>query len=367
MRSIREYIRKTLFDSSSILPAYRHDAPQRVKEFAFVRAPVERLADVLSRGFVLPDKDHVYSLNSQWRVADCSRGVPFAHINGAWREFPPAVEAHALHGACDAFEIYINVAPSDSGMKSYVQLASFWRGNGGVGFDVSIMPDTCFEAFVFLEAARGAGGNFPAGYYEPESMPYMLALRDACHPSGPLAGAGTRGRMYAFDIMERVPETTPLASVHIRLPGRKRYTELAYLFEYEGKERLVFKVTASALVHVQLLVECFRRAGVLPQGFGLGWRDLACDNKSGKPLFMSDTNLVWRSPTNPEQWVGMCQLMDADRSDRKVLMPTTGESLHFSLCRGDIADGEDVFFLSFAVNGRTMSVDTVRCTMWDLL
>lgn len=159
MRSIREYIRKTLFDSSSILPAYRHDAPQRVKEFAFVRAPVERLADVLSRGFVLPDKDHVYSLNSQWRVADCSRGVPFAHINEARREFPPAVEAHALHGAYDAFEIYINVAPSDSGMKSYVQLASFWRGNGGVGFDVSIMPDTCFEAFVFLEAARGAGGT----------------------------------------------------------------------------------------------------------------------------------------------------------------------------------------------------------------
>ena len=59
--------------------------------------------------------------------------------------------------------------------------------------------------------------------------------------------------------------------------------------------------------------------------------------------------------------------MDAGRSDRKVLMPTTGESLYFGLCRGDIADGEDVFFLSFAVNGRTMSVDTVRCTMWDLL
>lgn len=77
--------------------------------------------------------------------------------------------------------------------------------------------------------------------------------------------------------------------------------KLAYLFEYEGKERLVFKVTASALVHVQLLVECFRRAGILPQGFGLGWRNLACDNKLGKPLFMSDTNLVWRSPTNPEQ------------------------------------------------------------------
>lgn len=167
-------------------------------------------------------------------------------------------------------------------------------GGPGAGFDVSIMPDTCFEAFVFLEAVRGAGANFPAGYYEPESMPYMLALRDACAPSVPLAGA--RGRMYAFDIMERVPETTPLASVHIRLPCRKRYMELAYLFEYKGKKRLVFKVTSSALVHVQLLVECFRRAGVLPQGFGLGWRDLACDNKSGKPLFMSDTNLVWRSP-----------------------------------------------------------------------
>ena len=174
MRSIREYIRKTLFDSSSILPAYRHDAPQRVKEFAFVRAPVERLADVLSRGFVLPDKDHVYSLNSQWRVADCSRGVPFAHINEARRESPPAVEAHALHGACDAFEIYINVAPSDSGMKSYVQLASFWRGNGGVGFDVSIMPDTCFEAFVFLEAARGAGRD------PGRIAPRIVRLRGLC-------------------------------------------------------------------------------------------------------------------------------------------------------------------------------------------
>lgn len=160
MRSIREYIRKTLFDSSSILPAYRHDAPQRVKEFAFVRAPVERLADVLSRGFVLPDKDHVYSLNSQWRVYDYSYEITsLPAINDMRRQFPPASEAFEFHGAYDAFEIYINVASSDSGMKSYVQLASFWRGNGGVGFDVSIMPDTCFEAFVFLEAARGAGGT----------------------------------------------------------------------------------------------------------------------------------------------------------------------------------------------------------------
>lgn len=134
--------------------------------------------------------------------------------------------------------------------------SAFWREEG--------MLDGTKYAYMKKLAEhcrRAAGGNFPAGYYEPESMPYMLALRDACHPSGPLAGAGTRGRTYAFDIRERVPETTPLASVHIRLPGRKRYTELAYLFEYEGKERLVFKVTASALVHVQLLVECFRRGG----------------------------------------------------------------------------------------------------------
>ena len=47
-------------------------------------------------------------------------------------------------------------------MKSYVQLASFWRGNGGAGLDVNIMPDTCFEAFVFLEGVRSAG-VFPAG------------------------------------------------------------------------------------------------------------------------------------------------------------------------------------------------------------
>lgn len=238
--------------------------------------------------------------------------------------------------------------------------SAFWREEG--------MLDGTKYAYMKKPAEhcrRAAGAGFPAGYYEPESMPYMLALRDACAPSVPLAGA--RGRMYAFDIMERVPETAPPASVHIRLPGRKRYTEPACLFEYEGKERLVFKVTASALVHVQLLVGCFRRAGILPQGFGLGWRNLACDNKLGEPLFMSDTDLVWRSPTNPEQWVEMCQLMDAYLSDRKVLMPTTGESLYFSLCRGNIVAGDDSFYLSFAVNGRTMSVGTVRCTMWDLL
>lgn len=143
MRSIREYIRKTLFDSSSILPAYRHDAPQRVKGFAFVRAPVERLTDVLPRGFVLPGKGHVYSLNSQWRVYDYSYEITsLPAVNDMRRHFPPASEAFEFHGAYDAFEIYINVAPSDSGMKSYVQLASFWRGGGGVGFDVSIMPDT---------------------------------------------------------------------------------------------------------------------------------------------------------------------------------------------------------------------------------
>lgn len=346
MRSIREYIRKTLFDSSSILPAYRHDAPQRVKEFAFVRAPVERLADVLSRGFVLPGKDHVYSLNPQWRVYDYSYEITsLPAINDMRRQFPPASEAFEFHGAYDAFEIYINVAPSDSGMKPYVQLASFWRGNGGVGFDVSIMPDTCFEAFVFLEAARGAGGALA------RSLPVSFAFEGY------------------VDVDER-GVTTSYSGVFDRLKacGTAPSAVTAALIDYgRGKERLVFKVTASALVHVQLLVECFRRAGILPQGFGLGWRNLACDNKLGKPLFMSDTNLVWRSPTNPEQWVEMCQLMDADLSDRKVLMPTTGESLYFSLCRGNIVGGDDSFYLSFAVNGRTMSVGTVRCTMWDLL
>lgn len=160
MRSIREYIKASLSDSSHILYTNTHSVPRGVVDFTFIRAPVKRIADVLSKGF--PSGEHVYGLAPRWRVADCSRGVPFAHINGARREFPPAVEAHALHGACDAFEFYINVAPSDSGMKSYVQLASFWRGNGGAGLDVNIMPDTCFEAFVFLEGVRSAG-VFPAG------------------------------------------------------------------------------------------------------------------------------------------------------------------------------------------------------------
>lgn len=160
MRSIREYIKASLSDSSHILYTNTHSVPRGVVDFTFIRAPVKRIADVLSKGF--PSGEHVYDLTPRWRVADCSRGVPFAHINGARREFPPAVEAHALHGACDAFEFYINVAPSDSGMKSYVQLASFWRGNGGAGLDVNIMPDTCFEAFVFLEGVRSAG-VFPAG------------------------------------------------------------------------------------------------------------------------------------------------------------------------------------------------------------
>lgn len=136
--------------------------PRGVVDFTFIRAPVKRIADVLSKGF--PSGEHVYDLTPRWRVADCSRGVPFAHINGARREFPPAVEAHALHGACDAFEFYIDVSPyyDAAGRGSLVQLASFWRGNGGAGLDVNIMPDTCFEAFVFLEGVRSAG-VFPAG------------------------------------------------------------------------------------------------------------------------------------------------------------------------------------------------------------
>lgn len=68
--------------------------PRGVVDFTFIRAPVKRIADVLSKGF--PSGEHVYDLTPRWRVADCSRGVPFAHINGARREFPPAVEGEAL-------------------------------------------------------------------------------------------------------------------------------------------------------------------------------------------------------------------------------------------------------------------------------
>lgn len=109
MRSIREYIKASLSDSSHILYTNTHSVPRGVVDFTFIRAPVKRIADVLSKGF--PSGEHVYDLTPRWRVADCSRGVPFAHINGARRESPPAVEAHALHGACDAFEFYIDVSP----------------------------------------------------------------------------------------------------------------------------------------------------------------------------------------------------------------------------------------------------------------
>ena len=65
--------------------------------------------------------------------------------------------------------------------------SAFWREEG-------MLDGTKYAYMKKLDehCRRAAGGNFPAGYYEPESMPYMLALRDACHPSGPLAGAGTR-------------------------------------------------------------------------------------------------------------------------------------------------------------------------------
>lgn len=95
MRSIREYIKASLSDSSHILYTNTHSVPRGVVDFTFIRAPVKRIANVLSKGF--PSGEHVYDLTPRWRVADCSRGVPFAHINGARREFPPAVEAHAPH------------------------------------------------------------------------------------------------------------------------------------------------------------------------------------------------------------------------------------------------------------------------------
>ena len=96
MRSMREYIKASLSDSSHILYTNTHSVPRGVVDFTFIRAPVKRIADVLSKGF--PSGEHVYDLTPRWRVADCSRGVPFAHINGARRrEFPPAVEPHEPH------------------------------------------------------------------------------------------------------------------------------------------------------------------------------------------------------------------------------------------------------------------------------
>ena len=68
-------------------------------------------------------------------------------------------------------------------------------GPGGVGFDVSIMPDTCFEAFVFLEAARGAGGTLARslpvsfafeGYVDVDergvTTSYSNVSADGCRP-----------------------------------------------------------------------------------------------------------------------------------------------------------------------------------------
>lgn len=69
--------------------------------------------------------------------------------------------------------------------------SAFWREEG--------MLDGTKYAYMKKLAEhcrRAAGANFPAGYYEPESMPYMLALRDACAPSVPLAGA--RGRIVCI-------------------------------------------------------------------------------------------------------------------------------------------------------------------------
>lgn len=67
--------------------------------------------------------------------------------------------------------------------------------------------------------------------------------------------------------------------------------------------------------------------------------------------------------------LSVMEIMEMGGGKREVrfIFRRNPEALHFSLCRGDIADGEDVFFLSFAVDGRTMPVDTVHCTMWDLL
>jgi hypothetical protein len=73
MRSIREYIKASLSDSSHILYTNTHSVPRGVVDFTFIRAPVKRIADVLSKGF--PSGEHVYDLTPRWRVE--LRRVPF--------------------------------------------------------------------------------------------------------------------------------------------------------------------------------------------------------------------------------------------------------------------------------------------------
>lgn len=82
MRSIREYIKASLSDSSHILYTNTHSVPRGVVDFTFIRAPVKRIADVLSKGF--PSGERVYDLTPRWRVADCSRGGSLCpHKRGA--------------------------------------------------------------------------------------------------------------------------------------------------------------------------------------------------------------------------------------------------------------------------------------------
>lgn len=207
-----------------------------------------------------------------------------------------------------------------------------------------------------------AGANFPAGYYEPEVMPFMIAFRDACVLHGPLFGA--RGRTFKFNIRQVVvPRAEPLASVHVRLPNHKQYTELAYLFEYEKRKRLVLLISPRTLVYVQFIVECFRRAEVLPQDFALGWQHLARDNKSGRLLFTPDTAAVLISRSRPDRLVQLGGVADVDVLGDEIQMPDTDEPLRYSFRRGD--DGE--CYLRIDANDWTVPATAGCRSMWDLL
>ena len=88
---------------------------------------------MLSRGFVLPDKDHVYSLNSQWRVYDYSYEITsLPAVNDMRRHFPPASEAFEFHGAYDAFEFYIDVSPFITTPPAEARSSSWRRSGGGM-------------------------------------------------------------------------------------------------------------------------------------------------------------------------------------------------------------------------------------------
>lgn len=211
---------------------------------------------------------------------------------------------------------------------------------------------------------RAAGQDFSAGYYVPETLPYMLAFREACLLHGS-KDFFSRGKSYSFNIIRLLHDTTPTASVLVCLPRFKHHTELAHLFEYDEsrKKCLLLRIAPRMLVYVQLIVECFRRAGVLPSDFALGWRYLVRDDKAKKLSFAPNTELVCISRDSPEQLVRMGRVGDVDIIDREIQMPVTGEPLRFSFHRYE--DGN--LYLSIDVTDWNTPRASLCGTMWDLL